>query len=71
MYPDRVPAEAVIDSSDIENKEKVIDQLNPSLQVGANTSMQANELKRKKLKMTEGFVNTVRQPNRGVLEQKI
>ncbi len=71
MYPDRVPAEAVIDSSDIENKEKVIDQLNPSLQVSANTSMQANELKRKKLKMTEGFVNTVRQPNRGVLEQKI
>ena len=31
MYPDRVPAESVIEVSDIANKENMIDQLNPPM----------------------------------------
>ena len=60
MYPDQVPVEAVIEASDITNKERVVDQLVPSIQVDKNTGMQGNKLK--KLPTPEGFVNVLEQP---------
>ena len=67
MYPDQVPAEAVIESSDIENKEKIIDQLNEPVTEPVKPP-RTNELKKNKLKMSEGFVNTIRQPSSGILK---
>jgi len=57
MYPGQVPVEAVIEASDITNKEQIVDQLIPSIQVDKNTGMQVNKLN--KLPTPEGFVNVL------------
>ena len=59
MYPDRVPAEAVIEHSDLPDKETLIKQLTPSIQGDRNIGMQGNQ-KKEKLKMSRDFVNVVR-----------
>jgi hypothetical protein len=58
MYPDRVPAEAVIEHSDLADKETLLEQLVP---VGTVNSEQSSVTsKAKKLKMSKDFVNVVR-----------
>ena len=54
LYPGQVPVEAVIEASDITNKEQIVDQLIPSIQVDKNTGMQVN-----KLPTPEGLVNVL------------
>jgi len=52
MYPDQVPVEAVIEASDITNKEAIIDRLNPA---GQESVVKP----KKKLSTPEGFVNVL------------
>ena len=59
MYPDRVPAEAVIEQSNLADKEKLVEQLVP---VGTEVSNQSSAVRQKKekLNMSQDFVNTLR-----------
>jgi len=56
MYPDRVPAEAVIEQSDIANKETLLEQL-----VAAESSQkpEVSSQKKTKVKMSRDFVNVL------------
>ena len=57
MYPGQVPVEAVIEASDITNKEAIIDQLVP---VDTDVSGQKSAVRQnKKLPTPEGFVNVL------------
>ena len=57
MYPGQVPVEAVIEASDITNKERIVDQLVPA---GTDVSGQKSAVsKNKKLPTPEGFVNVL------------
>ena len=57
MYPGQVPVEAVIEASDITNKEQIIDQLVPAerIQERKNTGTQGVN----KLPTPEGFVDVL------------
>ena len=59
MFPDRVPAEAVIENSDLANKEKLLEQLTavPRTQEHKNAGTQ----KKVKLNMSQDFVNVIKQ----------
>jgi hypothetical protein len=58
MYPGQVPVEAVIEASDITNKERIIDQLVPVVTEvsGQRSAVRKNE----KLPTPEGIVNVLR-----------
>ncbi|RKY09553.1 MAG: hypothetical protein DRP56_02490, partial [Planctomycetota bacterium] len=57
LYPGQVPVEAVIEASDITNKEAIIDQLVP---VGTEVSSQTSAVRQNgKLPTPEGFVNVL------------
>jgi hypothetical protein len=66
MYPERVPAEAVIERSDVADKEKLMEQLtaapgiqgdrNAGMQGGKNVSIQG----KRKIQMSRDFVNTLK-----------
>ena len=58
MYPDRVSAEAVIEQSNLVDKEKLVEQLVP---VGTEVSNQTSAVRQKKEKivMSQDFVNTL------------
>jgi hypothetical protein len=59
LFPDRVPAEAVIEQSNLADKETLLEQLVP---VGTVNSEQSSVTsKAKKLKMSQDFVNTLSQ----------
>jgi hypothetical protein len=58
MYPERVPAEAVIERSDLADKEKLVDALVP---VGTEVSNQTSAVRqKKKITMSKDFVNVVK-----------
>lgn len=59
MYPERVPAEAVIENSDLADKETLLEQLTPGIQGDRNAGMQGKQ-KKVKLNMSKDFVNTLR-----------
>jgi hypothetical protein len=60
MYPERVPAEAVIERSDVADKEKLVEQLVP---VGTEVSHQTSAVRQKKEKITmsKDFVNVMKE----------
>jgi hypothetical protein len=58
MYPGQVPVEAVIEASDITNKEQIVDQIVPARQ-------ESEVRQKKKLPTPEGFVNVLEQPTAG------
>ena len=62
MFPERVPAEAVIEHSDLADKEKLIDQLNPPVADAVNSKQSSVTSKSRKLAMSRDFVNVVKQP---------
>ncbi len=63
MYPEQIPAEVVVENSDLLNKEKILHDIG-----GRNAAGDANETKRgntsatKKLQVSRDFVNTLRRP---------
>ena len=59
MFPERVPAEAVIEHSDLADKEKLIDQLNPPVADAVNSKQSSVTSKSRKLAMSRDFVNVV------------
>lgn len=62
MYPERVPAEAVIENSDIANKEKLMEQLVPGIssqQPEVRSQKTQPQSKAQKLKMSTDYVNVV------------
>jgi hypothetical protein len=60
MYPERVPAEAVIERSDVADKEKLVEQLNPSIQEYKNVGIQGGK-KKEKITMSKDFVNVMKE----------
>ena len=60
MYPGQVPVEAVIEASDITNKERIVDQIVPVVRTEEHKNSRTQALK--KLPTPEGFVNVLEQP---------
>ena len=59
MYPERVPAEVVIENSGIAEKEEIIDKLEPALQEEQRGKGTKAQRKKKAVKPTEDFVNVL------------
>ena len=59
MYPGQVPVEAVIEASDITNKERIVDQLIPPVENIGDGSKPPKRKFNEKLPTPEGFVNVL------------
>jgi hypothetical protein len=65
MYPERVPAEAVIERSDLADKEKLMEQLVPPERQMENEELRMKKSKgtqkKRKIQMSKDFVNVVKE----------
>ena len=72
MYPGQVPVEAVIEASDITNKERIVERLRAPADETRKSAKAVSSLKKtgkfQKLSTPEGFVNVLEQPTPATLK---